>query len=122
ASTPKAITVRLKCQLQGVNGTPDGTTVKCTSLNGWFDGRLDWVSGGVVLFQENGPFVGIQGGTDEVLIYADGNGSDATFQAVYEDPKTSVLSAPDLTLRLYTVANGAATLVNTQRYAPVASA
>src|SRR5947209_1649387 len=116
ASNPKAISVRIKCELEGVNGTPDGSTTQCKSLNGWFDGRLDWVSDGVVLFQENGPFVGVQSGTDEVIVFADGNGSDVTFHTFYDDPKTSVLNAPDLTLRLYTGSNGQFTLVNQQRY------
>src|SRR5262249_49108689 len=111
ASNPKAIAVRIKCQLQGVNGTPDGTTASCTSLNGWFEGRLDWVNcrtagvckptDGVVLFQENGPFVGVRSGTDEVIVFADGNEDEKAFAAFYEDPKTSVFTAPDLHLRLY---------------------
>src|SRR5437764_722574 len=92
ASNPKAIGIRIKCQLTGVNGTPDGSTIECKSLNGWFDGRLDWVSGGVVLFQEQGPLQGIQDGTGEVIVFADGNNSPQQFAVAYEDPKTSVLT------------------------------
>ncbi len=121
ASNPKAISVRIKCELMGVNGTPDTPT--CRGLDGWFDGRLDWVSGGVVLFQESGPFFGALRATDELLIFADGNGNEATFNSIYQDPATSILTAPDLTLRLYASdRRGALNLVAEQRYMPVASA
>src|SRR5438105_246993 len=122
ASNPKAITVRIKCQLEGVNSIVPNDPNKCTSLNGWFDGRLDWVSDGTVLFQENGPFAGVQSGTDEVIIFADGNNSDATFQAIYEDPKSSIFTAPNLMLRLYTLSKGAYIKVTEQQYMPAGSA
>src|SRR5690349_13618423 len=45
ASNPKAITLRFKCRLVGVHGTPDLSTAECKNLNGWFDGQLRWFSG-----------------------------------------------------------------------------
>src|SRR5687768_3676079 len=51
ASNPKAIGVRVHC-----GAGPDAS---CQRLQGWFQGRLEWLSGGVVLFQEEGPFLGL---------------------------------------------------------------
>src|SRR2546427_11473533 len=100
ASSPKAVVVRIKCQLQGVNSTPNNATTECHGLHGWFDGRLDWTSEGVTLFQEFGPFVGLQS-AGEVLIFADGNNNEDTFKTIYEDPSTSIFTVPDLMIRLF---------------------
>jgi hypothetical protein len=105
-----------------VNNTPENNT-DCERLNRWFDGRLDWMSGGVVLFQELGPFFGVQGASDEVLIFADGNNDANTFQSVYVDLQTSIITAPDLMIRLFaTDHQGRLLQVTEQRYMPVASA
>jgi hypothetical protein len=123
-SSPKAVTVRVKCELEGVNGTPATSTGRCQGLHGWFDGRLDWISNGTVLFSESGPFYGYNADSDEVTVFAGGNQNDATFGSVYADPTMSILIAPNLTLALYARnnANQPYTLVTEQRYMPSASA
>lgn len=130
-NNPLAITVRIKCQLDGsVSGNSPNLTAECKNLNGWFNGRLDWVhvdaQSGVeaVLFSEYGPFNGVQSGTGEVQIFADANGNAVDFENYYGSRATSLFNNfPDLQLRLYRQGKrGAYELVTQQPYMPVASA
>jgi hypothetical protein len=118
-STPSTVSIRIKCGLQGVTVSPG--TPKCQSLNGWFGGVLEWVSGGTVLFQENGPFFGVLA-SDEVLIFPDGNGNPTTFDSVYVNPETSILIDPNLTMRLYFESQQGLMLALEQPYIPQAGA
>jgi len=123
ASSPRALGVRINCQLPGATGA--NTSADCKSLSGWFEGRLEWISGGQVIFQEEGSFVGLPG-VGEVHVYADAGGDEKLFHRVYEstDPMApSILTAPDLSVRLYTKGpDGQYALVSEQRYQPEASA
>ena len=75
ASNPRALGVRLTCsrgQTPGAVATQvaahGSAATTCAGLSGWFDGRLEWVSRGSVLFREDGPFLGMPGGAGEVQI------------------------------------------------------
>src|SRR5438477_2211 len=69
ACHPKAIDIRFNYRLEGVNGNGAAAVTSCQSLSGWFEGRLDWVSGGTVVFQERGPFLGVPDDHGEVQIF-----------------------------------------------------
>src|SRR5438132_11506717 len=89
APNPRALGVRINCQLQGMSGSSDTATLggapSCKSLSGSFRGRLEWVSHGVVLFEEDGPFVGVpDGGTRDIHLLVDANDDAKMFQRVYE--------------------------------------
>jgi hypothetical protein len=86
-------------------------------LNGWFDGRLEWTSGGTTLFAESGPFFAVRG-DDEVILFLDGNGDAASFRRFYEDPGTTVFTAPDLMVSLYKRDQRRDRLVLQQRHVP----
>src|SRR5579883_1257972 len=123
-AAPKGVGVRINCLLPAQHGGSSNT--ECKNLSGWFQGRLEWISGGQVLFEEEGPFVGLSGGSGEVEIFVDGNRDEKLFHRIYEstDPASpSLLVAPDLGFRLYTRSgDGTLTLVTEQRYYPDASA
>ena len=114
-----AIGLRLRCQLRGVHGVSSDSANACRALSGWFEGRLDWLSGGALLYSETGTFYALPG-AGEIIAHADGEGVD--FAAVYESSMSSVLAAPELSVRLYVRDGGQDSLVLQQRYVPEAMA
>lgn len=128
-SNPRAVTLRVQCQKEPGKKS-DGMERLCRSIDGWFEGRLDWRSGGTagdddsgtLLFSEFGRFHALKNG-DEVLIYADGNGVPEDFEQRYLTPGPhNVLTTPDLRVVLYLrVRNDYLELVD-QPFMPVASA
>ncbi|HYO54571.1 hypothetical protein [Archangium sp.] len=130
-SNPRAVSLRIQCQLKDVSQKRDDAERLCKSLNGWFEGRLDWRSGGTVgddssgtlLFSEFGRFYALRSGDDEVLIYADGNGVPADFEQRYLTPGPhNVLTAPDLRVVLHLRVRNDFVQLSDQRFMPVASA
>src|SRR5579883_1811332 len=122
---PHALGVRLPCIPDGA-GPSTGGGVQCGRLSGWFDGRVEWLSAGQVVFVEEGPFHGSPAATGEVQVELDANHDDALFERIYGSttlPAPSILSAPDLSLRLLLKdADGRLTTVVEQRYTPEAVA
>ena len=128
---PQAVSIRVPCQPQQSNRRPDEAARACKKLNGWFQGRLDFRSGGQVgdeasgtlLFSEFGRFYALPGDNNEVIIYADGGGIRQDFEQRYLTPgPDNVLTAPDLRLVLYLDKEGEFTKLVDQKFAPVASA
>ncbi|HEX5750801.1 MAG TPA: hypothetical protein VFZ09_31545 [Archangium sp.] len=133
-SSPSAVSIRIQCSAKDAGNKRDEQERLCKALDGWFEGRLDWRSGGTLgeeasgslLFSEFGRFYALKNGS-EVLIYADGNreGSDASadFAQRYLDPGPhNVLTTPDLRVVLYLRAGRDYVRLTDQRFIPVASA
>ncbi len=129
-SNPGAVSLRIPCQTKDAGPKRDNQERLCKSLEGWFEGRLDWRSGGTVgeeasgtlLFSEFGRFYALKSG-NELLIYADGNGVPADFEQRYLTPGPhNVLTAPDLRVVLHLRAGKDYVQLTDQRFMPVASA
>jgi len=130
-SNPRAISIRVQCEPREQALKPEDPERTCRNLSGWFEGRLDWRSGGTIgddssgtlLFSELGRFYALRGGSGEVLIYADGNGLSEDFQQRYLTPGPhNVLTAPDLRIVLYLRKHDDFVRLTDQRFMPVASA
>jgi len=128
---PQAVSLRIPCQQQESNRRPDDAARACKKLSGWFQGRLDFRSGGDVgsedsgtlLFSEFGRFYALPGDNNEIIIYADGGGIRHDFEQRYLTPgPDNVLTAPDLRVVLYLDKEGEFTKLADQKFAPVASA
>jgi hypothetical protein len=128
---PQAVSIRVTCQQQDSHPKSDDAGRACKKLSGWFEGRLDFRSGGQVgdeasgklLFSEFGRFYALPGDNNEVLIYADGGGIRQDFEQRYLTPgPENVLTAPDLRVVLYVEHKGEFTKLTDQKFAPVASA
>ena len=130
-SNPRALGIRIQCQLKDVSQTNEDAERQCRNLSGWFEGRLDWRSGGTVgddssgtlLFSEFGRFHALRSGDGEVLVYVDGNGVLEDFQQRYITPGPhNVLTTPDLRVVLYLRKRHDFVRLADQRFMPVASA
>lgn len=136
AASPGAITIRVPCELPGVAGAPSSPTQVCEHLSGWFDGRIDWMSDGAVLYSEYGPFLAVRasqtgrpGPADtraaaELVVFADGNGAATEFETLYAGAATSILRDPgSLRIAIYVLGvDGQYQLAVEQPFVPVASA
>ncbi|WNG33095.1 hypothetical protein F0U61_05290 [Archangium violaceum] len=130
-TSPRAVSIRIQCELREVSQTGATSVRDCQSLFGWFEGRLDWRSGGTVgddasgtlLYSELGRFYATHSFDGEVLVYADGNGVSEDFQQRYLTPSEhNVLTAPDVRVVLYARKRDDYVLLTDQRFMPVASA
>ena len=130
-SNPRAVTLRIQCQVDEAAPKHEDKESLCKSLGGWFEGRLDWRSGGTagnadsgsLLFSELGRFYAMKSTNGEVLIYADGNGIPEDFEQRYLTPGPhNVLTAPDLRVVLYLRVRHDYVPLADQRFMPVASA
>ncbi|QRK12097.1 H-type lectin domain-containing protein [Archangium violaceum] len=130
-TSPRAVSIRIQCELRDVSQTSATSIRDCQSLFGWFEGRLDWRSGGTVgddssgtlLYSEIGRFYATHSFDGEVLVYADGNDVSEDFQQRYLTPSEhNVLTAPDVRVVLYAHKRGDYVLLTDQRFMPVASA
>lgn len=129
-SNQRAVSLRIQCQAKEAVPKHENQERFCKSLDGWFEGRLDWRGGGTLgdeasgslLFSEFGRFYALKNG-DEVLIYADGNGVPTDFEQRYLTPGPhNVLTTPDLRLVLYLRVGKDYVQLTDQRFMPVASA
>ncbi|HEX8434519.1 H-type lectin domain-containing protein [Archangium sp.] len=131
-SNPRALSIRVQCPLDNVRLGPEAAAVRdCRALSGWFEGRLDWRSGGRVgdetsgtlLFSEFGRFYATRGLDGEILIYVDGNNIPEDFAQRYLTPgPDNVLTSPDLRILLYLRKGADYERLTDQRFMPVASA
>src|SRR5262245_28522514 len=67
-----------------------------------FTGRADFVSDGVLLYQENVgvTYQRVDGSYNQLEFTATGGGNSVTFDAIFANPATTVLTAPNLRVRL----------------------
>ncbi|QRN96381.1 H-type lectin domain-containing protein [Archangium violaceum] len=133
-SNPRAISLRIQCPLKDdiqQQRAARQATQDCRLLSGWFEGRLDWRSGGTageedsgtLLFSEFGRFYATHGLDGEIIVYADGNNHSEDFEQRYLTPgEHNVLTAPDLRVVLYLRKRDDYVKLTDQRFMPVASA
>jgi hypothetical protein len=131
-SNPRALSIRVQCPLDGARLGPEAAPTRdCRTLSGWFEGRLDWRSGGKVgdessgtlLFSEFGRFYATLGFNGEILIYVDGNNVSEDFAQRYLTPGPhNVLTSPDLRILLYLRKSNDYVRLTDQHFMPVASA
>jgi hypothetical protein len=135
-SNPRAISLRIQCPLKDdiqQQKADKQATQDCRLLSGWFEGRLDWRSGGTageddsgtLLFSEFGRFYATHGLDGELVVYVDGNNVPEDFEQRYLTPgEHNVLTAPDLRVVLYQRNKRGDDYVKLtdQRFMPVASA
>jgi hypothetical protein len=128
---PSAVSLRIQCDLKEVSQTAGAASHDCQTLFGWFEGRLDWRSGGTVgddssgtlLYSEFGRFYATHALDGEVIVYADGSDNREDFEQRYLTPSEhNVLTAPDVRVVLYLKKKTDYVKLTDQRFMPVASA
>lgn len=129
---PSAVSLRIQCDLKEVSQSLGATATRdCMTLFGWFEGRLDWRSGGTVgdeesgtlLYSEFGRFYATHALDGEVIVYADGGDNREDFEQRYLTPSEhNVLTAPDVRVVLYMKKKTDYVKLTDQRFMPVASA
>ncbi|MFL5354680.1 hypothetical protein [Archangium sp.] len=128
---PSAVSLRIQCDLKDVTQTLGAASRDCQTLFGWFEGRLDWRSGGTVgdeesgtlLYSEFGRFYATHALDGEVIVYADGGDNREDFEQRYLTPSEhNVLTAPDVRVVLYLKKKSDYVKLTDQRFMPVASA
>jgi hypothetical protein len=129
---PSAVSLRIQCDLKEVSQTAGAAASRdCQTLFGWFEGRLDWRSGGsaddensgTLLYSEFGRFYATHALDGEVIVYADGGDNREDFEQRYLTPSEhNVLTAPDVRVVLYLKKKSDYVKLTDQRFMPVASA